>query len=172
MSSKITAGAPLPELDLPLAGGGEVHLGGQRDGWQMIVVYRGRHCPICKKYLGALQEMAGDFADAGVDVVTVSGDPEEKAEDAKSEWGLDLPVAYGLTTDQMRTLGLYISNPRSPEETDRPFPEPGLFVVRPDGNVQIAEIANAPFVRPNLDYLLGGLKFIMEKDYPVRGTHE
>ncbi len=31
---------------------------------------------------------------------------------------------------------------------------------------------NAPFVRPNLDYLLGGLKFIMEKDYPVRGTHE
>ena len=32
MSSKITAGAPLPELDLPLAGGGDVHLGGQRDG--------------------------------------------------------------------------------------------------------------------------------------------
>ena len=54
MSEKITSGGPLPELDLPLAGGGEVHLGGgkdnRRDGWQMIVVYRGLHCPICKKY--------------------------------------------------------------------------------------------------------------------------
>ena len=40
MSEKIKSGGPLPELDLPLAGGGEVRLGGARDGWQMIVVYR------------------------------------------------------------------------------------------------------------------------------------
>ena len=55
-------------------------------------------------------------------------------------------------------------------ETDRPFPEPALFVVRPDGNVQIAEAASAPFVRPDPDTLLGGLKFIQESGYPVRGT--
>ena len=172
MSSKPTAGAPLPELDLPLAGGGEVHLGGPRDGWQMVVVYRGRHCPMCKKYLGRLQEMAGDFAATGVDVVTVSGDGQQKAEDAKAEWGLDLPVAYGLSVSQMQDWGLYISDPRSTQETDRPFPEPGLFLVRPDGNLQIADIANAPFARPNLEYMLGGIKVIQEKDYPVRGTHQ
>ncbi len=174
MSEKITSGGPLPELDLPLAGGGDVHLGGgkdnRRDGWQMIVVYRGLHCPICKKYLGRLQGLLGEFNANDIQVVAVSGDPADKAEAAKADWGFDGPVAYGLSTQQMKAWGLYISDPRSAEETDRPFPEPALFVLRPDGDVQIAEVANAPFVRPDPDYLLGGLKFIQENDYPVRGT--
>ena len=169
MSEKIKSGGPLPELDLPLAGGGEVRLGGARDGWQMIVVYRGLHCPICKKYLGRLNGMAGDFKEIGIEVVTRSGDPEDKAETAKSEWALDIPVAYGLSTDQMKGWGLYISEPR-PQETGHQFPEPALFVINPDGNVHMAEVCNAPFIRPDLDTLLGGLKFVLANDYPIRGT--
>ncbi|MCH8237208.1 MAG: AhpC/TSA family protein [Proteobacteria bacterium] len=169
MSEKIKSGGPLPELDLPLAGGGEVRLGGARDGWQMIVVYRGLHCPICKKYLGRLNGMAGDFNEIGIEVVTLSGDPEDKAETAKSEWALDIPVAYGLSTDQMKGWGLYISEPR-PQETGHQFPEPALFVINPDGNVHMAEVCNAPFIRPDLDTLLGGLKFVLANDYPIRGT--
>ena len=174
MSNKITSGAAFPELDLPLAGGGQMHLGGAKDGredgWQMIVVYRGLHCPICKKYLGRLNGMAGDFNRIGIGVVTLSGDPEDKAETARSEWGLDIPVAYGLTTDQMKGWGLYISEPRSTQETDRPFPEPALFVINPDGNVHMADVCNAPFIRPDLDTLLGGLTYVMDNDYPIRGT--
>jgi len=70
----------------------------------------------------------------------------------------------------MRALGLYISEPRSPRETDRPFPEPALFVVNPQGNIQIIDISNAPFARPDLNGVLKGLKFIQEKQYPIRGT--
>ena len=169
MSEKIKSGGPLPELELPLAGGGEVRLGGARDGWQMIVVYRGLHCPICKKYLGRLNGMAGDFNEIGIEVVTLSGDPEDKAETAKSEWALDIPVAYGLSTDQMKGWGLYISEPR-PQETGHQFPEPALFVINPDGNVHMAEVCNAPFIRPDLDTLLGGLKHVLANDYPIRGT--
>ena len=33
----------------------------------------------------------------------------------------------------MQALGLYVSTPRSPQETDRPFAEPGLFLINPDG---------------------------------------
>ena len=69
----------------------------------------------------------------------------------------------------MRALGLYISEPRSPRETDRPFPEPALFVVNPQGNIQIIDISNAPFARPDLNAVLKGLKFIQEKQYPIRG---
>ena len=71
----------------------------------------------------------------------------------------------------MQRLGLYISDPRSPEETDQPFAEPGLFVINPAGNLQIVDISNAPFSRPDLDGILGGLTFIQQKDYPIRGTH-
>ena len=169
MTTKITAGAPLPELDLPLAGGGDIHIGGE-GGWRMVVVYRGLHCPKCKAYLTKLKDLARGFADINTDIITVSGDPEEKAEAFKQDLGLDFPVAYGLTVEQMKDWGLYVSNPRSPEETDRPFPEPGLFILRPDGTVQIADVSNAPFARPDLDNLLGGLTFIQAKDYPVRGT--
>jgi hypothetical protein len=59
---------------------------------------------------------------------------------------------------------------RSPEETDRPFPVPGLFVVNPEGRAHIIDVSNAPFARPDLDALLNGLKFIREKNYPIRGT--
>jgi hypothetical protein len=31
-------------------------------------------------------------------------------------------------------------------------------------------LQNTPFARPKLDDLLSGLKFIMSKAYPVRGT--
>ena len=78
---------------------------------------------------------------------------------------------YGLTIEQMRSLGLYISDPRSPQETDRPFAEPGLFLVNPQGNAQIIDVSNAPFARPDLQMILNGVKTIIEKSYPVRGTH-
>jgi hypothetical protein len=82
----------------------------------------------------------------------------------------NFPVGYGLAITDMRRLGLYVSHPRSPQETDRPFAEPGLFVVNPQGEAQIVDISNAPFARPDLRAILAGLKFIQEKGYPIRGT--
>ena len=70
----------------------------------------------------------------------------------------------------MRQLGLYISEPRSPQEANRPFAEPGLFVINPQGKIQVVDISNAPFARPELGGVLKGLKFIQEKQYPIRGT--
>jgi len=71
----------------------------------------------------------------------------------------------------MNTLGLYISEPRSEKETDHPFAEPGVFVVNADGEIQIVDISNAPFARPELEALANGLAFIRKNDYPIRGTH-
>ena len=84
--------------------------------------------------------------------------------------GWRFPVGYGLSMEQMRALGFYISKPRSPQETDRPFAEPGLFVINPEGRVQIADISNAPFARPDLSGILNGIKVIQERNYPIRGT--
>ena len=70
----------------------------------------------------------------------------------------------------MRTLGLYISEPRSAQETDRPFAEPGLFVINPDNNAQVVDVSNASYSRPDLATLLGGIKFAIENRLPVRGT--
>ena len=168
-SIKLKAGADVPALTLAKVGGGEVKIGG-RSGWQVIVVYRGKHCPLCRKYLKTLDGLLDEFKAAGTAVMAISGDPKEKAESEAAEEGWRFPVGYGLTTAQMRALGLYISEPRSPQETDRQFPEPGLFVVNPDGKAQIIDISNAPFARPDLSAVLTGVKFVREKGYPIRGT--
>lgn len=168
-AKKLQAGAIIPNFTLPTVSGGEVRIGGS-GAWQMLVVYRGKHCPLCKRYLKTLDGLLDEFHAIGTDVIAASADPKEKAESEVAEEGWRFVVGYGMTPDQMRRLGLYISEPRSPQETDRPFPEPGLFVVNPEGKAQIIDISNAPFARPDLNSLLNGLKFVREKNYPIRGT--
>jgi peroxiredoxin len=168
-SEKVKAGSEMPKFSLPRAGGGMVGVG-QPGGWQVVVVYRGKHCPICRNYLKALDGLREEFKSAGAEVMAISGDPKEKAESEAADENWQFPVGCGLTTDQMRELGLYISEPRSSHETDRPFSEPGLFVINPQGRIQVVDISNAPFARPDLMGVLNGLKFIQEKQYPIRGT--
>ncbi len=168
----IAPGKPFPALTLKRLGGGELTLGkpsGDCD-WQMVVVYRGLHCPICKSFLKQVQELETRYRELGVELVAISGDPEDKAKSFVEETGIELPVGYGLSIEDMHRLGLYVSDPRSPQETDRPFAEPGHFVINHEGNLQIVEVANAPFVRPDLQRLADGIEFVREKDYPVRGT--
>jgi len=166
------SGQPFPKQTVARLGGGTLELGSPADGhdWQMVVVYRGQHCPLCKTYLTTLQELAPRFHANGIEVVAVSGDPEEKAQVFAEDLGLDLPVGYDLSLEQMRELGLFISEPRGPQETDRPFPEPGIFVVNEAGQLHLVDISNAPFARPDLAGLAGGLEFIRANDYPIRGT--
>ena len=170
MPAKLKAGGAMPQMKLAKVGGGTAEIGGKRDKWQLVVVYRGLHCPICKRYLTTLNSLAEGFHGINTEVIAVSADPKEKAETEKKELDLGIEVAYDLSQDQMRALGLYISNPRSPQETDRPFAEPGVFIVNPEGQAQIIDVSNAPFARPDLNGLLNGLKFVQEKGYGARGT--
>ena len=168
-TTKITAGAEFPKVAWPTTSGAHLDIAGS-PGWRLLAVYRGKHCPLCKKYFKTLDGMVEDFKTAGVTVAAVSADPKEKADADVAEFGWRFPVGYGLTVQQMRQLGLYISEPRSAQETDRPFAEPGLFVINPEGKVQIVEISNAPFARPDLAGILHGITIIQERNYPVRGT--
>lgn len=172
--TSLPAGSPFPKTDVAQLGGGTLALGVPRGGhdWQLVVVYRGLHCPICKTYLAKLQELEADFNELGVDVVAVSADPEDKARAFAKEKELTLALGYDLSIAQMKTLGLYVSDPRSAQETDRPFAEPGLFVINAEGAVQIADVSNAPFARPELQSLANGITFVRANDYPVRGTHD
>ena len=170
----LAAGSAFPRIEIDALGGGTLTLGvpqGGRD-WHMVVIYRGLHCPLCKKYLAQLNEMRGQFHEQGVDVVVASGDPEEKARAMAEEFAPDLTMGFGLGIAQMQDLGLYISDPRSPQETDRPFAEPGLFVVNGAGDIQMLDTSNAPFLRPDLEKVLSGITFIRANDYPIRGMHK
>ena len=173
MTSKLHAGADFPVL--PVHGDDDVVDISKPTGdadWQMVVVYRGKHCPLCTKYLNQLADHRQALLDTGVDIAAVSADSLEQLNEHREKLDVNFPLYHGLTEAQMQELGLYISIPRSPQETDHNFAEPGLFVINSEGGLQVVDLSNNPFVRPELDALVSGLAWIRnpENNYPVRGT--
>ena len=164
-------GNKAPALDLPLTIRARFVLAEQRpDNFTLLVFYRGKHCPICRKYLEELGSRIDDIAGAGLNPFAISMDSKERAMVVDEEWDTgDLPLVYDLSQEQAREWGLYISSAREGSEEPERFSEPGLFLVRPDGTLYLAQVQSAPFTRPSIDQLLEGVHHAVKNDYPPRG---
>jgi peroxiredoxin len=171
MTDKLTPDAQVPALSVPTLGGGRWDLAGQTpENFTMIVFYRGYHCPVCKAYLGTLEGLADAYEKAGFSIIAASMDTRERAEKSADEWALSkVTVGYGLTEETARDWGLYLSSAIKDGEADL-FCEPGLFWVRPDGRLYLADVSNMPWARPDLEFLHSKIPFAVEKNYPARGT--
>ncbi len=55
-TNKLAADSPFPAISLPDLQGQQHVLGKTREGasWQLVIIYRGKHCPLCTKYLNQL----------------------------------------------------------------------------------------------------------------------
>lgn len=138
------------------------------ENFTMVLFYRGKHCPVCKKQLQELQGKLKDFTDLGVNVIAISSDTEEKAKGSYKEWKVgDVPIGYGYPIEEARKWGMFIS--KGIKDEPEYFIEPGLFLIKPDGTLYSASIQSMPFARPDFDDLLKGIDFIMKKNYPARG---
>jgi peroxiredoxin len=166
---------PVPALEADTLGGGRWKLAEQKpQNFSMIVYYRGLHCPVCRKYTGELNGLIEDFNKRGVSTLVVSTDTKERAEQAKTQWGLpDLTIGYGVSIEKAREWGLYVSTSRGVTSAgiEEPplFAEPGLFLVRPDATLYWASYSTMPFARPHFNEILQGIDFAVSKNYPARG---
>ncbi|MGB0440851.1 MAG: redoxin domain-containing protein [Paracoccaceae bacterium] len=173
-NAKPPVGAGLPDIRLTRVSGGEdILLGASHpakgDRWTMLFVYRGQHCPRCKRFLNKLNAALSAWT-AVLDVVVVSADSRDKAQMDQETFGWEFDLCYGLSVPDMRALGLYVSAPLSEAETTGLFAEPGAFGLRPDGSLMLVDISNGPAARPDLDELLDGMQFNIDNNRPVRGT--
>lgn len=168
---RLQPNSSIPEINLPLVGGGRFNTNvSSPDKYTLIVSYRGLHCPICAKQLQALDQKYDEITERGYDLVAVSMDSEDRATQSKQEWNIEnLPIAYDMDLITARELGLFISDKHGDKEP-KYFSEPGLFVVYPDGRVFAEYIQNVPFGRPPINDIVDGLDWVLENDYPVRGT--
>ena len=166
---------PVPGLEVPTLAGETWKLAERKPGnFTMIVFYRGLHCPICSNYMRDLDRKLGDFEALGVEVIAISTDDRERTRQTKESWGLEkTAIGYDLGIEKARQWGLYISSGRGKTSAgiEEPplFNEPGVFLVRPDGDLYAALIGSMPFARPHFSEILKALQFIIEKDYPGRG---
>jgi len=170
VTDRVRPRQPAPDLSVPLLSGGTYRLADQPpDGYTMVVFFRGLHCPVCRAQLSELNRRLDELREQGIEVVAVSGETRERTERLASEWKLDrLPLGYGLTEQDMRRWGLFVSHGIKDDEPAL-FSEPGLFLIAPDGSVYYESILSMPVGRPRIDDLLGGLKYWREHDYPARG---
>lgn len=175
-TGKLHAGSVFEALPVTNLDGDTIDISKPTGGadWQMVVVYRGRHCPLCTKYLNNIAQYRERLTDIGIDVAAVSADSKAQLREHRSRLEVNFPLFYGLTQEQMEDLGLYISVPRSEKETDHNFAEPGLFVINGDGQIQVVDLSNNPFARPDLEVFVSGLEWIRKPDnnYPIRGTYD
>jgi peroxiredoxin len=170
MTDHLTAGQPFPQLDLPRAGGGRVNTGDFRPGFMTLLnVYRGLHCPRCARQLVDIVANRARFDALGVEVVSISTDPRDRAEQAVAEWGLgDMAVGYDLPIATARSLGLNIS--RTIREAEPAlFVEAAVFFIQRDGVLWGSSINSFPFLRPTAEQLLDALEMAKERNYPPRG---
>lgn len=166
---------PVPALEFDTVGGGRWSLAAQKpQSFTMVVFYRGLHCPVCRRYTTELNGMIADYDKRGVSTVITSTDPGDRAEQAKTQWGLsNLTVGYGVSIEKAREWSLYISTSRGKTSAgiEEPplFAEPGLFLVKPDQTLYWASISTMPFARPHFNDIVGAIDFALAKDYPARG---
>jgi len=142
--------------------------------FDLLVFYRGLHCPICAKYLLELERLAPEFQARGVQVVAISSDTEERGRQmAEKVNAKAVKFAFGLSLRSARQWGLYISTSRGKTsigiEEPALFSEPGVFLVKPDGTLYYGSVQTMPFARPQFQDLLGAVDFAISKDYPARG---
>ena len=172
MSLMLTPDAAVPGLSVGTVGGERWELSAQSpQNFTMIVFYRGLHCPVCKAYLQKLEGLLSGYENSGFSTIAISMNQQALAEQTAKEWELSkLAIGYGLSENDARAWGLYISKAIKEVEADI-FCEPGLFWVRPDGRLYLCDVSNMPWSRPDLEFLHSKIPFAVENKYPARGGH-
>ena len=75
----LTPRQPVPALSVPLVGGGRHVLGATPAAtFDLVVFYRGLHCPICAKYLMELERLAPQLSELAGLVLAGQKIPDHK----------------------------------------------------------------------------------------------
>ena len=169
--STLLPGTAFPAIDLPKAGGGRLTNADFSARYMTVLnVYRGLHCPRCHAQFDDFIANRGAMDEAGVKIVSISTDPQERAEQAVAEWGLgDLEIGYGLTIQGARDLGLFISEAIREGETAQ-FAEAAVFFIKPDGILWGSSVNSFPFLRPTAAMILDAISTAKNRSYPPRGN--
>jgi len=170
---RVIPGDTMPAIDARLAGGGRWALAREKpEKLALLAFYRGIFCPICRNWVADLDRLAPEFEKRGVSVIALSCDRKDAAERAVAEWNLrNLRVGYGVDPEDARKAGLYISegrglNPETGLKEPMLFTEPGLLLVRPEGELYAAWIQSTPYARPHLAEVLTAVDNFVARNLP------
>ena len=135
-------GQQFPTITASRVGGGELTVPQSTEGkWTVLLFYRGHWCPYCRQQLMDFQRSLAELHEIGTEVVALSVDPIEKAQETVEKHNLTFPVLYGLDAHEMaQKIGANINeNP--------PFLQATGFVLKPDGTIAVSVYSSAAIGR-------------------------
>lgn len=164
-------GTQFPQIDLPKVGGGRLTNADFTAPYMTVLnVYRGLHCPRCKRQMEDFAAHRDALISEGLEVISISTDPRDRAEETASTWTIgDITIGYDLSLDQARGLGLFVSKSIRDGETDF-FAESGVFMIQADGVLWGSAINSFPFMRPTAEMILDAVDTAKTRSYPPRGS--
>lgn len=139
---RLRNGERFPTIAASRVGGGEMTIPQDLEGqWAVLLFYRGHWCPYCRQQLLDFQRAREQFNELGAQVVALSVDSLEQAQQTVERHQLSFPVLYGLDAHQVeKTIGAFINeDPLYLQATD--------FVLRPDGTVAVAVYSSSAIGR-------------------------
>ncbi len=145
---RLLPGDLAPDVTLTSLDGVATHLShAWAEGPAVLTFYRGDFCPMCNRYLHALEERYGEFEAAGVHVVAISAD--------RPALGLETAARHDLSFD-------VLSDPerRAIDAFDVVYneaeghAEPAVFVVARGGALVYESIVSGALGRPSVDDVL------------------
>ena len=109
--------------------------------WAVLLFYRGHWCPYCRQQLLDFQRAREPLNELGAQVVALSVDTLEQAQQTVERHRLSFPVLYGLDAHRVeKTIGASIN-------TDPLYLQATDFVLRPDGTVAVAVYSSSAIGR-------------------------
>jgi peroxiredoxin len=167
----------VPDLSVPSLAHGAFDLHRETpQSFSLIVFFRGLHCPLCIKYLRELGQLLPELAKRGVSVIAISSDDQARTREMAAKVDVaDLRFGYALPLSVARQWGLYLSEGIGKTsigvEEPKRFPEPGVFLVKPDQTLYYAAVQTMPFARPSFTDLIMAIDFSISRNYPARGEY-
>jgi peroxiredoxin len=121
-------GEHFPTITASLVRGGEMTIPGDLAGrWAVLLFYRGHWCPYCRQQLLDFQRAKEQLNELGAEVVALSVDPLEQAQQTVERHRLTFPVLYGLDARAVaKKMGASMNE-------DPLYLQATGFVLRPDG---------------------------------------
>ncbi|NKA16669.1 MAG: AhpC/TSA family protein [Alphaproteobacteria bacterium] len=168
----------VPNLLFPTLQHGDFNLSQHaKNKFNLIVFYRGLHCPLCANYLTELSNLTEEFKKRDVKIIILSSDQKDRAQQMadKIKMNPQIVMGYNLKLIDAKKWGLYISEGRGKTsigiEEPTKFSEPGVFITREDQTLYYGSTQTMPFARPIFKDLLAAIDFAINKNYPARGEY-
>ena len=124
--------------------------------WAVLLFYRGHWCPYCRQQLLDFQRARGQLNELGAEVVALSVDSFEQAQQTVERHRLTFPVLYGLDAREMaKMIGAFINE-------DPPYLQAAGFVLQPDGTVAVAVYSSGAIGRLVAADTINFLKYLQK----------